>query len=356
MSNSSHRRLNLLTGDWILVSSGRTKRPWQGAVRGSEKSDDHNVHYDPNCYLCPGNRRAAGPTNPEYESVFVFENDFSALTIESTKKHHLASGSLLRAAAEPGTCRVICFSPRHDLTLAKMQTAHIELVVDAWVEQTHELLNCPDICNVQIFENKGALMGCSNPHPHGQIWAQSSVPSHLAREVGNQAEHHRKHGNALLDAYLQEERALEERLVIGNAHFVVLVPFWATWPFETLILPKDPVSKLSDLGQSQRRSFADIIRRLTVRYDNLFETEFPYSAGIHQASADADHDAYFRLHMHFYPPLLRSATVQKFMVGYELLGEAQRDISPEQAAELLRKQSEVHYLRLQRQSSVKEQE
>lgn len=343
MDTRSHRRLNLLTGDWVLVSEGRTKRPWQGAVREDESTRKRVLAHDPDCYLCPGTKRATGEVNPDYESVFVFDNVFSALTTGSSSDCSIASGSMLRAESESGLCRVICFSPRHDLTLARMQTAHIEKIVDAWIVQTRDLLSMPDIRSVQIFENKGALMGCSNPHPHGQIWAQSSVPSHLAREIARQADHYRRDGTVLLDVYLNEERGHRERLVIGNRHFVALVPFWATWPFETLVLPKDAVSKLVDLDSAQRRSLADILRRLTVRYDNLFQTDFPYSAGIHQAPDDADHDAYFRLHMHFYPPLLRSATVQKFMVGYELLGEAQRDISPERAAELLRQQSEVHY-------------
>jgi len=334
-----HRRKNLLTGEWVLVSAHRTERPWQGQVEKDARSE--RPSYDPTCYLCPGNRRAHGERNPAYDSTYVFDNDFPALM---AKTGELDGGSgLFQARSETGRCRVICFSPRHDLTLAEMDPGTIRHVVDAWCNEFAELGAQPDINHVQIFENKGEMMGCSNPHPHGQIWAQSSIPAIPASETRHMAEHLSLHGTTLLQDYLAAELESGERIVFSNAHFVAVVPYWAVWPFETLVVCRRRAATLLELTDDERSAFADIVSGLTLRYDNLFETSFPYSAGIHQAPTDgADHPEW-DLHMHFCPPLLRSATVRKFMVGYELMAEAQRDLTPETAAERLRALPTVHW-------------
>lgn len=334
-----HRRYNQLTGEWVLVSPHRAKRPWQGQTE--DANPQQRPGYDPTCYLCPGNKRAQGPVNEKYQSTFVFTNDFSAL-LPSTPSGEVNDG-LLVAHAEQGLCRVICFSPRHDLTIPEMQVDDIRKVVDVWACEYQNLGAKPFINHVQIFENKGSVMGCSNPHPHGQVWAQSSVPVEVQKEVDQQSAYFKKHGHTLLEDYLDAELRKQERIVCQNRYFVALVPFWATWPFETMILPKRRVANITGLTDEERTAFADIYRQLTIRYDNLFNTSFPYSAGIHQEPTDGANHPEWYLHMHFYPPLLRSATVKKFMVGYEMLGNAQRDITAEQSAARLREVSGVHY-------------
>jgi UDPglucose--hexose-1-phosphate uridylyltransferase len=333
LTDQPHRRLNLLTGEWVLVSPHRAKRPWQGAIE-KPAPDDRPAH-DPTCYLCPGNERVGGVPNPDYTGTFVFDNDFAALRPDDPPASVDLDG-LLVARGEPGVCRVICFSPRHDLSLADMAVPDIRRVVDVWGAQYEELGARPDIGHVQIFENKGAMMGASNPHPHGQIWAQQSVPLEPARETERMREHFTRHGRTLLDDYLRAELRLDERIVCANDGFVALVPFWAVWPFETLVVSRRPAANLSALNDAERDQLADVVKRLVARYDNLFDVTFPYSAGIHQAPTDGQPHPEWHLHMHFYPPLLRSATVRKFLVGYEMLGEPQRDITPEGAAERLR--------------------
>ncbi len=335
-----HRRLNPLTGDQVLVSPHRTRRPWQGQVE--RPALEALPAYDPTCYLCPGNERAGDRRNPEYSDTFVFDNDFSALRPDGEGRFR--DGALLEAEAESGLCRVVCFSPHHDLTLARMSTDAIGSVVDLWVEQHADLAARDDIGYVQIFENRGAMMGCSNPHPHGQIWATRALPVEPAKEALRQAEYFRSHGSALLGDYLALELERGERVVCANEHFVVVAPFWGVWPFETLLLPRRAVGGFAELSDSERAGLADILKRLTTRYDNLFETPFPYSMGFHPAPADGEEHPGWTFHAHFHPPLLRSATVKKFMVGFEMLGTPQRDTTPEEAAGRLREVSERHYL------------
>ena len=340
LSDHPHRRLNPLTGEWVLVSPHRTKRPWQGQTE--KLPPETRLSYDPNCYLCPGNTRAGGAVNLPYEHTFVFENDFAALLPTAVEGLVNAAG-LLRAEPVRGVCRVLCFSPRHDLTLAEMPVAAIRRVVDLWAEQTAELAALPYIGYVQIFENRGAMMGASNPHPHGQVWATELAPNEPAKEAARQAAYFEQHGRPLLADYLALELAAAERIVCANDEWVALTPFWAIWPFETMVLPRRPVATLPELDDAARVGLADILKRLTTRYDNLFETAFPYSMGVHQAPFDGlPHDEW-QLHIHFYPPLLRSATVRKFMVGYELLAQPQRDLTPEQAAQRLRDLSEQRF-------------
>ncbi|MBI1753751.1 MAG: UDP-glucose--hexose-1-phosphate uridylyltransferase [Acidobacteria bacterium] len=342
MFDRSHRRLNLLTGEHVLVSPNRTQRPWQGKVERVEEAQ--RPAYDPGCYLCPGNARAGGHRNPAYESTFVFDNDFAALSPKEAGGAEAApAGGLLRAEPVSGTCRVLCFSPRHDLSLPEMSLPELESVLEAWTAETRELSARPDIQCVQVFENKGELMGCSNPHPHSQIWATEHLPNESAKELAQQRAHFVKQGRPLLLDVLDEELRQGERIVVENEGFVALVPFWAQWPFETLILPRRPLRTLLDLDARDRRLLADLLKRLTTRYDNLFEISFPYSMGFHQAPFDGDAHEEWLLHMHFYPPLLRSATVRKFMVGFEMLGMPGRDITPELAAARLREMSERHY-------------
>jgi UDPglucose--hexose-1-phosphate uridylyltransferase len=333
-----HRRYNALTGDWILVSPHRTKRPWQGQVERLPRED--RPRHDPVCYLCPGNERAGGLRNPDYEHTFVFTNDFAAL-LPDTPAAPAEGHDLLEAEAEAGTCRVICFSPRHDLTLPEMAPSDIRAVVDVWARQTSEL--GARYRWVQVFENKGAVMGCSNPHPHGQVWAGTALPNEVAKEDSRQAAWLIDHESPLLVEYAALEAARGERVVLADEHWLVVVPYWALWPFELLLLPRRPVLRLPDLTDAERDGLAVTLKRLLTRYDNLFEVSFPYSMGWHGApTADGDW-RHWQLHAHFFPPLLRSATVRKFMVGYEMLAEAQRDLTAEQAAERLRGLSDVHF-------------
>ena len=336
-TNHVHRRFNPLTGEWVLVSPHRTQRPWQGQVE--RLPPETRPAHDPTCYLCPGNGRAGGARNPVYESTFVFTNDFAALVPDVPAGE--SADPLFRAAPTPGTCRVICFSPRHDLTLPEMPVEHIRAVVDVWAAQSAELGQTYRW--VQVFENKGAIMGCSNPHPHGQVWALNALPNEPAKEDRQQQSYFAEHGRPLLLDYAARELDLAERVVVANDDWVALVPYWAIWPFEILLLPRRHVLRLPDLETTQRDALADILKRLLTRYDNVFETSFPYSMGWHGAPWAAGEHGSWQLHAHFYPPLLRSATVKKFMVGYEMLGEAQRDITAEQAAARLREVSEVHY-------------
>lgn len=335
-----HRRRNALNGDWVLVSPHRTRRPWQGQIEKSVQ--ESRPAYDPTCYLCPGNARAGGKQNPQYTGVFVFDNDFAAL-LPDGPRGEVGVGELFQAQAETGICRVICFSPRHDLTLPLMELSELRRVVDVWGQQIEELGARPDVNYVQIFENKGSIMGSSNPHPHGQIWANYTIPLEPAKEDAQQRAYYDRHGRALLLDYLTQELDAGVRIVIQNRHWVVVTPYWAVWPFEVLLLPRRHVVALPELSSDERDTLADILKRLTTRYDNLFETSFPYSMGWHGQPTDDQHHPHWQLHAHFYPPLLRSATVKKFMVGYEMLGMPQRDITAEQAADRLRQMSEVHY-------------
>ena len=338
--DSPHRRRNALTGDWTLVSPHRTKRPWHGQI--DPPARQHLPEYDPGCYLCPGNKRAGGVRNLPYGSTYVFDNDFPAL-LADIHEGAIDRDGLLQARSEKGLCRVVCFSPRHDLTLSRMETAAIEGVVETWVEQDAEIAARPEIGYVQIFENRGAMMGCSNPHPHGQIWATQTLPEEPAKELRAQRERFAATGRPLLADYLALELEAGERVVCANDSFVALVPFWAVWPFETLLLPRRPFARWQEMTGGERRGLADLLRRVTTRYDNLFETPFPYSMGFHPAPADGAEHPEWVFHAHFYPPLLRSAEVRKFMVGFEMLGTPQRDITPEQAAARLRQLSETHY-------------
>jgi UDPglucose--hexose-1-phosphate uridylyltransferase len=324
-----HRRYDPLGDRWVLVSADRTDRPWQGGIETAPEAS--LPRYDPGCHLCPGNVRASGETNPAYDSTFVFTNDFAALR-PSTEPSSVADG-LLVAETEPGTCRVVCFDPRHDLTLAQMAPSALRRIIDLWADQTTELGRTYRW--VQVFENRGSAMGASNPHPHGQIWAGAAVPHDPAREAETQRAHRDRFGRRLLIDYVAQERG-GDRVVVENHAWRVVVPFWAAWPFETLIVPTLPAERLADLGDTAREALASTLIELFVRYDDLFETPFPYSWGWHQAPFDGGDDTGWQLHAHVYPPLLRSASVRKFMVGYELLAEPQRDLTPETAAERLR--------------------
>jgi UDPglucose--hexose-1-phosphate uridylyltransferase len=332
LRNASHRRLNPLTGEWVLVSPHRTQRPWQG--RRELKAATPALAHDPDCYLCPGNLRANGVRNPDYPHTFVFDNDFPALKADAPTTREV--DGLLVAEGETGLCRVLCFSPRHDLTLAGMAVADIERVVDVWVEETIALGGLPDIASVQIFENRGEMMGASNPHPHGQIWATRHLPNELEKETDRQAAYLVQHGRPLLVDYLDRELDLGERVVLANDDFCVLVPFWAIWPFETMILPRRRIGGFDELKAGEKTSLAAALSELTRRYDKLFDAPFPYSMGFHQKPTDGAVHAEWQMHGHFYPPLLRSATIKKFMVGFEMLGSPQRDLTPEAAAGRLR--------------------
>jgi len=338
LDDHPHRRFNPLTGTWTLVAVGRTKRPWSGKLEPA--SGGPRPGYDPDCYLCPRNTRAGGVLNPDYEGTFVFTNDFASLRPE-TPLQAVEPHRLLRAEAERGTCRVICFSPRHDLTLASMDLPAIRGVIDLWASQTAELAERYQW--VQVFENRGEEMGASNPHPHGQIWAGSALPTQAVLEDEHQRNHFETANQPLLLEYADVETEDTTRIVAENPEWMAVVPYWATWPFEALLLPRRSVQRIYELSVDQKDALAEMLSGLLVRYDNLFERPFPYSMGWHGAPGwgPAPH---WQLHAHFYPPLL-NATMRKFMVGYEMLAEGQRDISPEDAALRLRELSPVHYQR-----------
>lgn len=326
-----HRRFNPLTGEWLLVSPQRGTRPWLGWEELS--SEKRCEAYDPNCYLCPGNRRANNQMNLHYNSTFVFDNDFSAF-LPDTPQERRSNSEIMKSQSVCGVCRVICFSPRHDLTLAELPEEQILDIINVWALQTTELGE--KYRWVQIFENKGALMGCSNPHPHGQIWAGTALPNEPAKESRRQQSYFRKNGTILLIDYLQAELQAKKRIVLENDQWVIVVPFWAVWPFEILVLPRDHFLRIPDLNLLQRRGLAELLKRMLQKYDRLFDVSFPYSAGWHGAPFGKGQFDGWQFHGHFYPPLLRSASVKKFMVGYEMLAEAQRDLTPESAAEILR--------------------
>jgi len=328
-----HRRLNPLTGQWVLVSPHRTQRPWQGQVEETARAEQ--PEYDPSCYLCPGNERAGGARNPRYTSTFVFDNDFAALRPDTPPDRFDESG-LLVAQGEPGICRVVCFSPKHHLTIAHMEPADLRRVVDTWAEQYVELGARESIRNVQIFENRGAMMGCSNAHPHCQIWSNAHVPNEVSTEQAAQLAWREARARCLICDYAALETARRERLLDQNATWMVVVPFWAVWPFETMVMPRRHVAAIDALDDAERDGLADILRRLTARYDRLFAAPFPYTMGFHQSPTDGEAHPEWHMHLHFYPPLLRSATVRKFLVGYEMLAAPQRDLTPEAAAERLR--------------------
>jgi UDPglucose--hexose-1-phosphate uridylyltransferase len=342
LSDFPHRRFNPLLGEWILVSPHRTKRPWQGKVE--HVGGAPRLAYDPSCYLCPGNRRAAADVNPSYEGIFVFVNDFSPLLPEVPAERTEDDG-LIVAQSERGICKVLCFSPKHDMTFALMTPADIRKVVDVWTSEFIALGSVSFINYVQVFENRGEIMGCSNQHPHGQIWASESIPTQPAIEGKRQREYVEKNSSCLMCDYVAKEMNLQARIVLENGSFVALVPFWATWPFETMILPKAHMTDIGGLSDQSKGDLAAIMNGMSIRYDNLFETDFPYSMGIHQKPTDGGPHDEWHFHIHYYPPLLRSAAIRKFMVGYELLAMPQRDFTPEESARRLRACAGVHYSR-----------
>ena len=332
LQDYSHKRFNILTGEWVLVSPHRAKRPWQG--QNEEISNEKRPKHDPNCYLCSGNTRVNGEKNPKYNDVFVFINDFAAL--QTTSPKFAVNEGLLKAESEQGICKVICFSPDHSKSLADMSVENINKVVKTWQNQYTELGSNNMVNYVQIFENKGAVMGCSNPHPHGQIWSQSTLPNEVDKKDQRLKAYFSKNNSNLLGDYLKQELQANERIIYQNDAFVVLTPFWAVWPFETMIVPKKQCENITMISQQDSLNFADAISKTTKAYDKLFNCSFPYSSGIHQSPTNGEINDHWRWHMSFYPPLLRSATVKKFMVGYEMFGSPQRDITPEQAAKRLR--------------------
>jgi UDPglucose--hexose-1-phosphate uridylyltransferase len=333
LQNDVHRRYNPLSGEWVLVSPHRTARPWHGQTETITAATV--VSYDPECFLCPGNTRANGVTNPRYESTFVFDNDFAAL-LPDTAAATISAGQLLQAQGEAGLCRVICYSPRHDMALSQMPVSGIRQVIDTWTAEYVNLGERSRVNFVTIFENRGAMMGASNPHPHGQIWANETVPNTVITESDRQMQYLQQRGSCLLCDYAALEIEQRERMVCINERFVAVVPFWATWPFETLVLARAHCAALDELDASGRDAFAQILKELTTRYDALFNIAFPYTMGLHQRPTDGRDHPQWHLHAHFYPPLLRSATVRKFMVGYEMLAGPQRDITAEVAAARLR--------------------
>lgn len=335
-----HRRRNPLTGAWVLVSPHRTKRPWSGQIE--KVALEEKPEYDPGCYLCPGNERAGGQHNPSYSGTYAFINDFSALLPDTPQGG--SADFFFKTESVRGICKVLIFSASHRLTLPQMTLPDVVKVAEMWQREYLELSAVPYLNYVQIFENKGAIMGCSNPHPHGQIWASGSIPEEIVKKCASQEQYFRENNRPLLLDYLEKEMALKERIVYANEGFVVLVPFWAVWPFEAMIVPRRQLASLADFDATDLRLLADAVRVLTIKYDNIFETSFPYSAGMHQAPCDGQEHPGFTWHMLFYPPLLRSATIKKFMVGYELLAEAQRDITPEASAAKLKELANVHYL------------
>lgn len=333
-----HRRHNPLTGEWVLVSPHRAKRPWQGQVE--KVSTEVKANHDPDCYLCAGNTRINGEVNPHYEGTFVFTNDFAALTSD-TPEAESSDDDLFRLQSARGTSRVICFSPDHAKSLPELSLPALESVIKTWQEQSVELGK--DYAWVQVFENKGAAMGCSNPHPHGQVWANDFVPVEVEKADVHQYRYFQKHKQPMLLDYALREAKDGQRTVVETKHWIAVVPYWAAWPFETLLMPKFACQRMGQLTAELRADLAVAIKKLTSRYDNLFQCSFPYSMGWHGAPNNVEDAEYWQLHAHFYPPLLRSATVRKFMVGYEMMAEAQRDLTPEQAAEKLQALSDIHY-------------
>jgi UDPglucose--hexose-1-phosphate uridylyltransferase len=336
--HSSHRRKNILTGEWVLVSPHRTKRPWQGMQEQAKELK--TLKYDPNCYLCPGNTRANNEINPDYKNTYSFINDFSAILdvkIENFKDN------LLEAHTESGICKVLCYSPNHSLTMSQMDESEIVSIIKLWQKEYKDLGSIENINNIQIFENKGESMGCSNPHPHGQIWAQKSIPTEILKKQNNFKKFYENNNQSMLLAYIKKELELKERIIYENESFVALVPFWAVWPYESMVITKNHRKSILELNEKEVTDYANILKILTTKYDNLFQTSFPYSTGIHQAPTNNEQNKEWHMHMSFYPPLLRSASIKKFMVGYEMFGEPQRDITPEQAAESLRNCSNTHF-------------
>lgn len=336
-----HRRFNPLTREWILVSPHRTQRPWQGRVE--KTAAPHAPSYDPQCYLCPGNERAGGLRNPEFTNTFAFDNDYAAL-LPQAPPVEVDEGGVLLARSERGRCRVICFSPRHDLSIPRMSLAEIREVIAVWTSEFRSLGEIDWVRHVQIFENRGTLMGASNPHPHCQIWASASLPHIPAIELASFQEYRERRKSCLLCDYLQLELRRAERVTCENDGFAAIVPFWAAWPFELLVVSKRHFATLTELAGEEAGLLADLLRRVTIRYDNLFETSFPYSMGFHQGPSGGKAHPEWHFHAHYFPPLLRSATVRKFMVGYEMLCDPQRDITPETAAARLREVPKIHYL------------
>lgn len=338
-SKDPHRRYNVLEDTWVKVSPHRNLRPWQGQVE--KTADENKPKHDPNCYLCPGNSRSNGDKNPNYTETYAFVNDFSALLANSPTTSY--QDGLLKAEGESGICKVICFSPRHDLSVAQMSLAEVNNITKLWKKEYMELASNPEINHVQIFENKGAVMGCSNPHPHGQIWGEYRIPVLPMKEIENQTAYFKQHNKPMLLNYVMQELKVAERIVFETKYFVALVPFWAAWPFEAMILPKIVLSSLADMNDEILTDLAMCTREMAIRYDNVFQTSFPYSMGLHQLPTDGNTYNGLQFHIHYYPPLLRSSTVKKFMVGYEMLGMAQRDITAESAAEKLRSMSNVRF-------------
>jgi UDPglucose--hexose-1-phosphate uridylyltransferase len=336
--HSSHRRKNILTGEWVLVSPHRTKRPWQGMQEQGKELK--TLKYDPNCYLCPGNSRVNNEINPDYKNTYSFINDFSAILdvkIENFKDN------LLEAHTESGICKVLCYSPNHSLTMPQMDESEIVSIIKLWQKEYKDLGSIENINNIQIFENKGESMGCSNPHPHGQIWAQKSIPTEILKKQNNFKKFYENNNQSMLLAYIKKELELKERIIYENESFVALVPFWAVWPYESMVITKNHRKSILELNEKEVTDYANILKILTTKYDNLFQTSFPYSTGIHQAPTNNEQNKEWHMHMSFYPPLLRSSNIKKFMVGYEMFGEPQRDITPEQAAESLRNCSKTHF-------------
>jgi UDPglucose--hexose-1-phosphate uridylyltransferase len=339
-----HRRYNPLLREWVLVSPQRTQRPWQGET--TKPAVSAGVSYDPACYLCPGNARSGGQHNPAYTGVFAFDNDFPALLPDEqpTPESAASDSPLLRAEPERGRSRVLCFHPNHSLTLARMAVPEIAAVVDAWATETAALGELPYINHVQIFENRGAMMGASNPHPHCQIWATEHIPDLPLRELAALAEYREQNHRCLLCDYVATELAHPNaRIVADNADWIAVVPYWAVWPFEVLVLPRRHLGSFPEMTAAERASLAAILKVVTTRYDNLFQTSFPYTMGFHQSPTHGQAHEAMHFHAHFYPPLLRSAEIRKFMVGFEMLGQPQRDLTPETAAARLRALPEKHY-------------
>ena len=332
LQDYSHKRFNILTGEWVLVSPHRAKRPWQG--QNEVVSNGQRPAHDPNCYLCAGNTRINGEINLDYKDVFVFTNDFGAL--QTTSPKFSITEGLFKAESEQGICKVICFSSDHSKSLADMEVQDIDKVVKTWQNEYKELASNEMINYVQIFENKGAVMGCSNPHPHGQIWSQSTLPNEVDKKDQKQKTYYTKNKSSLLGDYLKQELEVNERIIYQNEHFVVLTPFWAIWPFESMIVPKVKYKNITEISNIESLAFADAISKITKAYDKLFECSFPYSSGIHQSPTNGEPNEHWHWHMSFYPPLLRSASVKKFMVGYEMFGSPQRDITAEQAVDRLK--------------------